>query len=92
MLINYMEIVVCNLLPILLQKYTDICKCEKCLEDIKAIALNKLPPRYVSTEQGMIYTKVQLLKIQNEIDVIKCITEAIKIVSKNPNHDIKANL
>jgi len=41
---NYMEIVVDNILKKILPDYSNLCKCEKCCDDIKAIALNNLKP------------------------------------------------
>ena len=40
---NYMEILVSNLLSEVIVNY-DVCKCENCLNDIKAIVLNNLSP------------------------------------------------
>lgn len=85
---NYMEIVVEHLLPLVLEEYKDICICEKCIDDIKAIALNNLKPLYVVSERGELYTKVNELKIQFKIDTITAITEAINIVTKNPKHQV----
>lgn len=59
---NFTEIAVKELLPDVLEKYSKnypgLCTCEKCLEDVMAIALNRLPPRYVSTDKGSILTQV----------------------------------
>ncbi len=45
MLKNYMEDVVDSFLPHMLKQYPEICRCELCVEDIKAIAnyLTQLP-------------------------------------------------
>lgn len=83
---NHMEDVVINLLFRIVKDKEDICRCDKCLSDIAAIALNRLPPRYVSSEKGEVYSKVQDMSIQFEANVITAITEAIHIVSKNPRH------
>lgn len=83
---NYMEEVVDKLIPSILENYDDICKCSKCIDDIKAIALNNLPAKYISTEKGMVYTKLNELSDQFNTNVIKEIVLAINIVSKNPEH------
>ncbi|EQB85754.1 competence protein ComFB [Clostridium punense] len=83
---NYMEIVVDNILKNVLLDYDSMCKCEKCCEDIKAIALNNLKPIYVVTQAGNVYAKVNELEIQFSADVIKELVKAISIVSKNPHH------
>lgn len=87
MLKNYMEIVLDEALPTVLEKYNNICTCERCIEDIKAIALNKFMPLYVVTEKGTVYSKINQLNVQFAADVISEITQAIEIVSKNPRHN-----
>lgn len=83
---NYMEIVVNNLLPSVLKLNSDVCCCEKCQADIKAIALNHLPPKYIATESGEVYSKINALSIQFEADVINAITKAIEKVKNLPRH------
>lgn len=53
MLINMMEHYVDERLSELLKDY-NCCKCEVCLEDMKAFSLNRLPPKYVSTVNGQV--------------------------------------
>lgn len=86
MIKNHMEGVVERLLPDVLKGYTDICKCDQCIDDIKAIALNGLKPLYIATSKGEVYSKVNELEAQFKTDAIREITKAIEIVSKNPNH------
>ena len=83
---NYMEDVVIHLLYNLVKDREYVCKCEKCLSDIAAIALNRLPPHYVVSEKGEVYSKVLNMSIQFEADVTTAILEAIERVSKNPRH------
>lgn len=83
---NYMELAVDHVLPNLLKAFDNICTCEKCILDIKAIALNKLKPHYVATRKGELYTKVDEMEGQFEADVMKALIDAIQIVSKNPRH------
>ena len=54
MLINMMEHYVDERLSELLKDY-NCCKCEVCLEDMKAFSLNRLPPKYVSTVNGQVF-------------------------------------
>lgn len=82
---NYMEDVVLNNLNLLLEK-EDMCKCEKCKLDIMALALNKLPSKYVVTQRGRIYTKLAELELQFKADVVRELTKAIEVVKKNPQH------
>lgn len=87
MLRNYMEDAIDHFMPSVLEKYPDICKCEKCTLDIKAIALNGLKPMYTVTTNGSIFLKINELNNQFKIDIINEIMKAIEIVSKNPKHD-----
>jgi competence protein ComFB len=83
---NYMEDVVVHYLFNIIKDKDDICKCDKCLNDIAAIALNNLTPHYVVSEKGELYSKVLNMSIQFEADVTTAILEAIDKVSKNPRH------
>lgn len=86
MIKNYMETIIDNILPEVLDKSENICKCEVCIEDIKARALNNLKPLYVVTEKGIVYTKVNELRTQFMTDALKELLQAIEIVSKHPRH------
>lgn len=88
MIRNYMEYIVEENLPLVLDKYPGICKCEKCTDDIKAIALNNLKPLYVVTEKGAIYSRLNELNQQFKTDIISELTQAIEVVSKNPKHNL----
>ena len=87
MLKNYMEDVVSFYLPLVLKDFNgDVCTCAKCLEDIKAIALNNLKPHYTSTKNERVYAKLYELNMQFQADVIQQLTRAVDKVSKNPRH------
>lgn len=82
---NYMEEVVFNLIDSVLDDI-DMCKCELCIKDIAALALNSLPPKYIVSEKGELYSKVNSLRSQFEVDVISAITKAAVLVKKTPRH------
>ncbi len=84
---NYKELAVDHVLPNLLKAFPDICKCDKCLMDIKAIALNNLEPQYVVTERGELYAKVNEMNLQYEANIMKAILDGISLVSSHPMHD-----
>lgn len=84
---NYMEVAVDHVLPNLMKAFTNICFCEKCQMDIKALALNNLQPHYIVSERGQLYTKVQEMGIQFEADVMKALIDAIAIVGAKPKHN-----
>ncbi len=82
---NYMEEVVLNLMEGVLDDI-NMCKCELCVMDIAALALNDLPPKYIATEKGELYSKVNSLRNQFEVDVIAAITKAAVLVKRAPRH------
>jgi len=67
-------------------KDLDVCKCDRCRMDIKALALNNLPPKYVVSEEGELYVKTNELVRQFEVDIIKAITMAAIKVNNNKRH------
>lgn len=83
---NYMEEIVFNLMKEILEDINS-CTCEKCIMDIAAIALNDLPPKYIVSEKGELYSKINALRQQFEVDVISAITKAAVLVKRKPRHD-----
>ena len=83
---NYMEDVVQDELEILLSERENICKCQKCKYDMMVMALNRLPPQYVITNRGRLYTKLTEQEAQFKADVVKELTKSILKVSRNPQH------
>lgn len=83
---NYMEVCVDSIIDSVLNTI-NCCTCENCVTDIKAIALNSLPPKYIATEKGQLYTKINSIQQQFEVDIISAITNAAAIVSKRPRHN-----
>lgn len=73
-------------LPGLLDKFSNVCKCSKCMEDMKAIALNNLKPWYVVTEKGQVFVKVHELECQFRTDILRELISAIEKVSNNERH------
>lgn len=89
MVINYAEICVKNFLNNLLQNdpnYSHVCKCEHCMDDIIAKALNNIKPFYITSKTGEVYAEYNSLELQNNAEVIKEVIQAIDYVSKNKNH------
>ena len=85
---NYNEEIIDKLISKILSEYNDICKCEKCVLDIKAITLNSMAPKYIVTKKGELFTKLDI-EFNNQviIDTTKVITQAIELVRSNPQHD-----
>jgi len=53
--------------------------------DVMAYALNRLPPKYVATQRGHVYTRVQELRQQFRTDIVVELTKALQLVMANPN-------
>lgn len=83
---NYMEEIVWSSMDDILEDI-NVCNCDRCKIDIAAKALNDLPPQYIVTKKGEIYSKINNLKAQFEVDVISAITKAAILVKRNPNHN-----
>ena len=89
MIINYAEVVVKHLLNKILStdpNYSNICKCETCIDDIMAKALNNLKPQYFTTKKGEVYAEYSSLEPQQHAESLKEIIKAIEFVSYSPNH------
>lgn len=85
-ILNYMENVVMEEIERLFTEKNDICKCSKCKLDIMVMALNRLPPKYVLSAKGRLYTKLKEQEVQFKADVVRELTKAILKVSRNPKH------
>jgi len=83
---NHIEKPVINMVKQLVLKRDDVCHCEKCQLDIAAIALNNLTPKYVVSEKGELYTKVDEMDVQFSANLIREITKAIDVVAQRPQH------
>ncbi len=88
---NYMEDLVAEMLPAVLNRM-DVCHCERCRYDIMAYVLNKMPPKYVVTRKGHLYTKLSAFQQQFEVDVVTAITTGAAIVSAHPRHNDSGEL
>jgi competence protein ComFB len=69
-----------------LMRSADMCCCGRCRADVKALALNKLPPRYVVSVGGDIYSHFAALGTQSQVDITSAIAAAIRIVRNSPHH------
>ncbi|MCI7768062.1 MAG: late competence development ComFB family protein [Oscillospiraceae bacterium] len=85
MLINANEEIVKLRMPLLLQEY-NCCKCEKCVCDMMAIALNNIKPAYVNTAEGMLFKRINSMLPQKTTDIDIEILKAINLVSAHPKH------
>ncbi len=63
------------------------CTCETCRGDMIAYALNQLPPKYVVTDKGEVYSKMYVLRNQHRTDIMASLTKAAKLVQEHPRHE-----
>ncbi len=87
-LVNVTEEIVRGLVSFLLHgnEYQTFCHCELCEMDIIAIALNALPPKYVSSTESRDAAFEKLNTPENIEAINKQIIRAIHIVGRNPKH------
>lgn len=84
---NFMEDLVWEKVDEVIARQKTLCRCEHCRYDVVALALNFLPPRYVVSHQGEMYTKVRELEQQFNIDILSALTNAAIIVGRKPRHE-----
>lgn len=65
-------------------RFPDFCGCELCKADVLVYALNRIPPRYVSTTKGKAVTEVALEKEQQRAAIDVAIMEGIRRVGQSP--------
>ena len=86
--LNLSEVFTMSTMPSIIDRL-GVCKCPVCASNILALALNMLPPRYVTTTVGKQYMKLQAYKSQHELDVTQAITKACLKVMSSPRHTAK---
>ncbi|MDR1099334.1 MAG: late competence development ComFB family protein [Treponema sp.] len=88
LLINEAEGMVLRELGTQLEAYTgEICRCNDCVVDMAAVALNTVKPLYRFSLLGSLYA-AQLMNEKNYADSVQqAVREAIEKVRQNPSHD-----
>ena len=88
LLVNIMKDIVISELEkqLDLPEYKRVCRCQECVLDITAIALNQLKPMYGSLNsfKGVMYK--DHIGQKSETDVIDAIRKSIEKVANNPPH------
>ena len=64
------------------------CSCERCLSDIMAISLNRLPPRYYVSLRGELIMKSDSQVLSDQVRVIAVVVRAAQQVSASPSHTL----
>jgi hypothetical protein len=81
-LVNTMESVVLEKLDSVLARM-QCCKCDRCKKDIVAMALNKLPPKYMVLVEGQ---PTPDLSPQINAQVVAAMIQAVLAVRAHPRH------
>lgn len=64
----------------------DICRCEDCVLDMAALALNSMKPRYRVSLLGSLYASALHEDAQERQNARLAVNKAIKKISVNPSH------
>ena len=67
----------------------DMCDCEICRLNACAIALNALPPHYVTSKRGNLLARVSGEMLNYKTQALVETTKALLKVKENPLHDTK---
>jgi competence protein ComFB len=84
---NYMEDIARRNAEEQMETRKDVCKCDRCRMDVLAYSLNHLPPKYVATYKGHIYTKLQEMEVQFNADVTREVFKAIEFIKSHKSHE-----
>ena len=87
-LINETERIVLEQIEVQLKKEgsENICKCQDCVLDMAALALNSLKPHYRVSLIGTLYAQ-NLSDGKYSEEVKTAVSSAIKKIADNPSHD-----
>ena len=82
---NVMEILVDERLERYVKMF-GLCDCPRCLADARALALTKLPPKYVVLADMAATPMLSLYRAKFESQVIAQVIQACKTVMESPRH------
>lgn len=61
------------------------CSCQRCLDDILAISLNELQPRYIVNDEHQPYVRaMHEADKEGAMNILMVVTKAASVVSNNP--------
>ena len=85
---NEAEKLVINELGLQLEKYSEsICRCNDCVVDMAAMALNTVKPMYRYSLLGQLYAAQAMSEQAYADSVQQAVANAIVKVSENPGHE-----
>ncbi len=82
---NVMEDVVGEIIDNIIE-ITGMCGCPKCRADVMALSLNKLPPKYVATQTGNVFSHMEATATQMQAEITVAVMTAVEMVTRNPKH------
>ncbi len=65
-------------------RFPDFCGCDICRDDAMVYALNRVPARYVSSQQGSVITEVNLEKDQSRAAIDVAMMDGLQRISLSP--------
>jgi len=83
--INVMQVLVEEKAPKYVKMF-GLCDCARCMEDVKAYALNHLPPKYVVLEPGDRVPRLTVYEGKFSSDIVAQLLQACKVVHATPHH------
>jgi len=85
-LVNEAERLVLVELETRMARESEICRCQDCVLDMAAFALNNVKPAYRVSLMGSVYARSARLE-EHTREIARAVDEAIKKVKANPSHD-----
>ena len=82
---NVMQVLVEEKAPKYVKMF-GLCSCERCMEDVKALTLNHLPPKYVVLERGDMIPRLTVYEGKFASDITAQLLQACKLVMERPHH------
>jgi hypothetical protein len=82
--VNYNEVELLVLMHELYAADASLCRCTTCTEDVYALTLNKVAPRYIQASSVRMYTAG--VAKQAQLELRAAMMEAISKVKASPNH------
>jgi hypothetical protein len=68
----------------LVSRFPDFCGCDICRADVIVYTLNRVPARYVSSQQGSVITEVSLEKDQSRAAIDVAMMDGLRRISLSP--------
>lgn len=84
--INVMQVLVEEKAPKYVKMF-GLCDCKRCLEDVKALALNHLPPKYVVMAENEMIPKLTFYEGKYTSDITAQLLKACSKVAERPHHE-----